>query len=557
MSKNKDVLMGLGDDLQQAPRANARRAFLTHSAALGGATALVGLPGILQAANAPAVLTGDRPIAAQGLQIGDVWTDRAVIWSRADRASRFYVEWSSQANFANATLLRGPHALEDTDYTARLDLTGLPAGQTVHVRVTFENLDKAKARSEAIVGSFRTAPTQRRDVRFVWGGDTAGQGWGINPDMGGMRCYEAMRQTHPDFFIHSGDNIYADGIMKDSVTLADGNIWRNIGLDLYPAKRKVAETMDEFRQNYLYNLYDENLRRFNAEVPQIWQWDDHEVINNWSDSKDITSDARYTEKRVPLLIARASRAFHEFAPMRPYDARESERVYRRIPYTRDLEVFVIDMRSYRAGNSFNRQTQAGEDTAYLGREQLDWLKRSLKESRATWKVIASDMPIGLLVADGNDAQGRAQFEAVANGDGTVLGREFEFAELFSFLKRESVRNIVWLTADVHYCAAHYYDPSKAQFQDFEGFWEFVAGPLHAGTFGPNAIDNTFGPQVVFQKAPPAGQVNLPPSAGYQFFGQIDIDHRSKHMTVALKDLNGAVQFSRVLQAQDLEHSNDD
>jgi alkaline phosphatase D len=40
-----------------------------------------------------------------------------------------------------------------------------------------------------------------------------GQGWGINPDFGGMKIYKAMRQTQPDFFIHCGDNIYADGSM--------------------------------------------------------------------------------------------------------------------------------------------------------------------------------------------------------------------------------------------------------------------------------------------------------------------------------------------------------
>ena len=29
--------------------------------------------------------------------------------------------------------------------------------------------------------------------------------------------------------------------------------------------------------------------------------------------------------------------------------------------------------------------------------------------------------------------------------------------------------------------------------------EFVAGPLHAGTFGPNELDNTFGPELKFIK----------------------------------------------------------
>ena len=52
--------------------------------------------------------------------------------------------------------------------------------------------------------------------------------------------------------------------------------------------------------------------------------------------------------------------------------------------------------------------------------------------------------------------------------------------------------IVWLTADVHYTAAHYFDPAKAKHTDFLPFWEFISGPLHAGGFGPNKADGTFG-----------------------------------------------------------------
>ncbi len=116
---------------------------------------------------------------------------------------------------------------------------------------------------------------QRRDIRFVWSGDTVGQGFGINPDIGGMRIYEAMRLRLPDFFIHSGDTIYADGPVPAQLPTEGGRIWRNITTE---AKSKVAETLDEYRGNYRYNLLDENVRRFNAEVPQIWQWDDHEVV---------------------------------------------------------------------------------------------------------------------------------------------------------------------------------------------------------------------------------------------------------------------------------------
>ncbi|MET0499845.1 MAG: alkaline phosphatase D family protein [Steroidobacteraceae bacterium] len=523
----------------------SRREFVQSA---GSAAALTGLAGILYTRQAPALVTSDslRPSPDWGLQIGDVVNDRAIVWSRADKPSRLIVDWSLDENFYRSKQIRGPHALEISDFTARVDLTHLPPGEQIFLRVQFEDLDSGRARSEPLLGSFRTPAPRHANTRFVWSGDTVGQGWGIDLGKGGMKIYEAMRRTHPHFFLHSGDTIYADGPLTDTVTDTGGKvIWTNAYLDAVPEKRKVAETLQEYRRHHLYNRYDVNNQRFCAEVPQIWQWDDHEVTNNWSDAKLL--GAAYTEKNVRTLAGNATRAFLEYSPMRWHSQVESERIYRHIPYNNDLDVFVLDMRSYRGPNSYNRQETPGSATAFLGAKQLDWLKGKLERSRATWKVIAADMPIGLLVPDGSDAQGRAQFEAIANGDGPVLGREFEIANLLRHIKRENIVNTVWLTADVHYCAAHYYDPHKAQFQDFDPFWEFVAGPMHAGSFGPNMLENTFGPQLIFQKAPPVA--NTPPDGGYQFFGQVDIDHQSKDLTVALKDSDGATVFSKRLNPQ--------
>jgi len=518
-----------------------RRHLLVASAALGS----TGLSAILAHAQAPALITPQqaRPGFPSGVQSGDVLADRGIVWARADRPARMWVEWSTTPSFAQAQRLRGPHALDSTDFTARIDLTGLPAGQDVFYRVTWEDL-AGGGMSEPAAGHLRTAPVKARNVRFLWSGDTAGQGWGINEDFGGMKIYETMRKLDPDFFIHSGDTIYADGPLQAEVKLPDGSLWRNTVLT--EEKSKVAETLKEFRGAHRYNQLDANVRRLGSEVMQIWQWDDHEVLNNWSSSKDLSADPRYTEKSVPLLAARGARAFLENAPMRWYAQQEEQRVYRKIPYGPLLDVFVIDMRSYRGPNSYNRQTELNDESVYLGPQQLAWLRDGLKNSRAVWKVIASDMPIGLLVGDGKDVQGRDQFEAVANGDGPPLGREIEFARLFSFIKQQRIRNTVWLTADVHYTAAHHYHPDRAQFQDFDPFWEFVSGPLHAGTFGPNALDNTFGPEVRYVKAPPAGQVNLAPSAGLQFFGDVMIDAKTAAMTVHLRDLTGASLWSTTL-----------
>ena len=269
------------------------------------AAGMAALPLFLQFSVQNVLAAVDAPVMEQGIQFGDLAPGSAIVWSRADRPARMMVEYAFNEQFAQSRLIRGPYALEASDFTARQDLTGLPDGKDVYVKVWFEDLTNARTKSEPVTGHFHTVG-KRDDIRFVWGGDTAGQGWGINEAFGGMKIYEAMRQVEPQFFIHSGDNVYSDGPILPSQPAENGQIWNNI---VTPEVSKVAETLDEFRGRYKYNLLDDNLRRFNAEVPVISQWDDHEVVNNWSDSKDLSADSRYTEKNVPTLIARATKAF--------------------------------------------------------------------------------------------------------------------------------------------------------------------------------------------------------------------------------------------------------
>src|SRR5262249_57520723 len=141
----------------------------------------------------------------------------------------------------------------------------------------------------------------------AYSGDEAGQGWGINPGWGGMKLYEAMWRLRPDFFIHSGDQIYADGPLKAEVTLDDGTIWKNLTTE---PKAKVAETLAEYRGNFAYNLLDPNKLRFAAEVPFLVQWDDHETRNNWFPGQ-VLGDERYKVRSAALLSANARRAMLE------------------------------------------------------------------------------------------------------------------------------------------------------------------------------------------------------------------------------------------------------
>lgn len=473
------------------------------------------------------------PSVTCGISVGDVEGDSAVVWARSDRASKMIVEWATNEAFRDVRRIEGPAALPESDFTAKARISGLPPGETIAYRVSFRDPDSAKVVGHPVEGRFRTAPAGRTGVSFAWGGDVAGQGWGIAPDRGGMATFAAIRRAEPDFFLHSGDHIYADNPIVAEVKLDEGTLWKNL---ITEETSKVAETLDEFRGRYRYNFLDAHFRDLFAHVPVLAQWDDHETLNNWYPGETLDADPRYRVKDVDLLSSRARRAFLDYLPIRA-TADDPGRIYRTVSYGPSLEVFLLDERSYRGPNSANRQPERGPATGFLGVAQLSWLKKALQESRATWKVIASDMPIGLVIGDGPDT-----FEGVSNGDGPPLGRELEIADLLRSIKTSGVKNVVWFTTDVHYAAAHHYDPSRARFTDFEPFWEFIAGPLHAGTFGPGKLDDTFGPERKFSAVPPGMKGNRPPSDGYQFFGLVKIAPGTEVMTVGLHDRYGKTLY---------------
>ena len=544
------------------------------------AAALASVPATAQAGAAQAgtvrqspagvALVRNRLTLPSGMATGDVTSDSAVLWSRSSGAGRMTAVLRAvddggailRGRGAFERTLRGPRATQASDFTAKIHAGNLPSNTRFALEISFE--DDGGAAGEAVRGTFRTAPdagTYNGKGRtggtsnggevpsssaqsFVWTGDTAGQGWGINEEIGGMRGYRAMHQTRPDFFIHSGDTVYADGPLAETVVEKDGQVWRNLVTE---EVSKVAETLDEYRGRHRYNLMDANMRAMFADVPVIANWDDHETTNNWYPG-EILDDPRYTVRDVNTLAARGRQAWQEYMPIAEGAASwrpgtfddggqyQPARIYRKISRGPQLDIFCLDMRTFKSPNTDGKEPYA---TALLGQEQVDWLVREVSASKATWKVIAADLPLGIIVPDGAVNQ-----ESLANRDaGAPLGRELEIAGVLSAFKRNRVKNVVWLTADVHYCAAHHYSPERAAFTDFDPFWEFVAGPIAAGSFGPNVPSIAFGPEVVFSKA---GRFpgESPRDGGNQFFGHVQLD--SDTFTVSLRNANGATVFSKVL-----------
>ena len=225
------------------------------------------------------------------------------------------------------------------------------------------------------------------------------------------------------------------------------------------------------------------------QVPMSQRWDDHEVTNNWWPGEPLTAEhqrKKYVEKNALSLSARAGRAFHEYMPSQAQTAASTAR-FRNGSSTSSCSTCAATAGRAR-GNAYGPASHGPVP----------------RGSSANWSILARHL-------EGHRRRHAARphrrstmdnskwgVEAVAQGDGPPRGRARDRRPALVHQARR-VRNTVWLTADVHYTAAHYYDPNKAVFQDLRAFWEFVS--CHAGSFGPNQLDNTFGPQLRYIKAP--------------------------------------------------------
>jgi alkaline phosphatase D len=181
----------------------------------------------------------------------------------------------------------------------------------------------------------------------------------------------------------------------------------------------------------------------------------------------------------------------------------------------------------------------------LGPGRARWLTESVIASTATWKVISADLPLSIPSTYADDLDGPS------NGDdGPPVGREPELARILTAWQRAGVRNVVFITADVHYTAAHHYSPDRAAYTEFDPFWEFVSGPLAAETFPrkDGLLDQTFGPAVVFSKGNESPR-RQSPRDGNQFFGHLRIDAAGA-LTVTLHEASGVALWTKTLDPSD-------
>eukprot|EP00877_Chromochloris_zofingiensis_P004519 jgi/Chrzof1/14068/Cz08g24010.t1 len=318
---------------------------------------------------------------------GDVTSSSVVIWARCTEAGSMEVailkgaeervDDSSQNNMTMERVYNTSVSMA-TDFTGKVVVQQL-APKTMYI---YAVTCKGQTTVTSKPANFKTAPepSDNAAVDFVWIADIAGQGWGINNDIsvtlvnearfngstvkGGYLFAEVASLMKPDFVVFTGDTIYADGRIPASkqrnVVAANGQVvdsspWNNAYI-----KDFLANTVEEFRQNWLYNHFDAKYNTLTRTAAAYVEWDDHEVTNNWYPGE---AEPRPGSLPADTLAARGRQAFYEYNPITPNSS-----IYRSFKQGKHLEMFLVDMRTYRGPNPDNNSTTLVE---MFGQEQFN------------------------------------------------------------------------------------------------------------------------------------------------------------------------------------------
>lgn len=437
-------------------------------------------------------------VLPQGVATGDVTSHSAVVWFRTAARARVVVEWVTDAappdEVARSEVVT---TSVEQDFTGSVRLEPLQPATGYRYRVLVASAAGRADFQETGAGRFMTAasPEHPEAVTFLWGGDLGGQQH-CRKEQVGYGIFATMLQQRPAFTVLLGDLIYSDDRCPAPPNVPGGDF--------------LAETLDQYRAKHRYQREDPAYQRFLSKVPVYVMWDDHEVQNNFAGPHEPR-----------MVIGR--QAFREYWPIAAAPD-DPNRLYRRVRRGADLELFVLDTRQYRDRNA----DPDGPNKTMLGQRQLEWLLNGLVASRATWKVIATSVPLSLPKPGSDSVPGN---DSWARGpDGT--GFQSELRTIVRTILERSIRNVVWIAADVHFAQVNAYDPDGDGVADFH---EFISGPLSAKLGQPVSLDPTFRPTVLY-----AG-------GGFSNFGLVTV--RGANLQVQIIDEAGVSRYAHTFSAR--------
>jgi 3-phytase/alkaline phosphatase D len=384
-----------------------------------------------------------RVRAEDAVAAGDVDATSVVLWVRAKARGTARIEVAAHER-PGAVVAAREVVVPAIDRPGKVEVGGLAPGTRHLVRATLPDGATARAR-------FRTAaaPGVRRGLRFGASGDWSG-------DLTPYRAARNAAERDLDFFVALGDSVYAD-IASPAVPLSQA-------VTLAQFRAKHAEVYSE--RHGLNTLAD--LRASTAWFATI---DDHEVGNDFAGGRadPLGPLARGDLVNDTDLFEASLAAFHEWNPIRTSVWRGTGEpavdgefdLYRHRVFGSDAALFVLDTRSFRSAPL----GRAGRDAAsvarwraaafapgrtVLGAPQRERFLADLRAAHAAgiaWKFVVVPTPVQNLGPSGD------RFEGYASERSAILG----------FVHDEGIRNVVFLTGDIHGFAVNdlEYQPSSS------------------------------------------------------------------------------------------------
>jgi alkaline phosphatase D len=340
-------------------------------------------------------------------------------------AGRVRVRYGTREDLSDARETDWADVSDGTDFSHQHRLARLKPG-TVYYFAAETTGPGGTPVHGAFRGHFETAPApdQRTDLRFCV---LTCQLYAHLDHLDGFNIYQAMADLDPKFVVFTGDNVYYD---RDE-------------------PRAVTVELARYHWERMYSVprHIELLRN----VASYWEKDDHDTLDNdsWPTPSRHMGDLRFTQ---------GQEIFRRQVPM-------SGSIYRTFRWGRDLQIWLTDGRDFRSPNTM----PDGPDKTIWGEEQKAWLKRTLGESDATWKVVISPTPIV-----GPDRGGK-------NDNHANTGFSHEGDEIRAWFRQNVPDNLFVICGDRHW-QYHSVHPRT-------GLNEFSVGPAsdaHAeGSPGPD------------------------------------------------------------------------
>lgn len=358
-----------------------RRVFLAGVAGVAGAAALATTQAA-QASTAASHRVG-YPFTL-GVASGDPTATGVVLWTRL--APKLFTEGGGMPD-RKVTVDWQVAADERFHRVVRSGVAWAPPslGHSVHVEVDGLAPDREwfyrfRHRGElSPVGRTRTAPLADGTLNFAF---ASCQAW----DNGYYPSYAHMAGEDLDLVLHLGDYVYEGGIP------ADGGLRKVTTPDVL---RAAPRDLTRWRMQYELYKSDPDLQAAHARFPWVVTWDDHEVQNDYANSR-----SQY-EGDIGALRAAAYQAWYEHQPVR-----SRGRIYRRLRWGRLAQLDVLDGRQYRSvppcgwGEADACAAAYDPSVTMLGTAQEKWLYDGFRASRARWNLLGNNVMLGRLDHDG-------------------------------------------------------------------------------------------------------------------------------------------------------------